>query len=219
MNCRQVEAKLADWSADNLPDSFCEELRNHLRQCPPCAQHWAQFQQTLHVVSASTQPCCSTARSHAMWRCCEEHIQKKVEGERLSRQAAIRPWWQFSPRVGLASLVGACSVLLAVSLTPSRLLRHDSSLADRATTLQSTTVQVQAPQNSGASRDEWIRFTLPPAQASPFINHHVAMAFDPFADHVASTLISDVATNSTEEAPQAIAVAQTSSPTTKTVRP
>ena len=184
MNCRQVEAKLADWSADNLPDSFCEELRGHLRQCPSCAHHWNEFQHSLHVVSTSSQPCCSAERSHAMWQCCEQHIQKKVESERLNRNA--RSWWQLSPRLGLASLAGAFAVLIAVSLVPTKMLRHESSKPP---------VPVAVPQNTNAPRDEWIRFTLPPSQASSFINHHAAMAFDPFADHVASTLISDTATN------------------------
>ncbi len=204
MDCRQVEAKLADWSAHNLPDSFCEELRDHLRQCPPCTQHWNEFQQTLHTVSSSTQPCCSAERSRAMWQCCEQHIQKKIETERLTRHEKSRAWWQLSPRFGFASLAGAFAVLIAVSVMPSSLLRHNNSTQP---------VPISVPQTISSPRDEWIRFSLPPAQASPFINHHAAMAFDPFADHVASTLISDVATNPTSDAPSASLVSELSTDT------
>lgn len=200
MNCRQVEAKLADWSADKLPDSFCEELSEHLRQCPPCAHHWDEFQHSLHVVSTSSQPCCSAERSRAMWQCCEQHIQKKVESERLNNNA--RPWWQLSPRLGLASLAGAFVVLIAASLVPTSVLHRNAPKPP---------VPVVASQNTTAPRDEWIRFTLPPSQASPFINHHAAMAFDPFADHVTSTLISDTATSPETDASGAVPVAQLSS--------
>jgi hypothetical protein len=63
------------------------------------------------------------------------------------------------------------------------------------------TPQNDAPAPSWAANEagtpaQFIRFDRPPAAASPLINHHSAMAFDPFADHVGSTLVSYSATAS-----------------------
>ncbi len=203
MNCRQVEAMLADWSADNLPVSSCEELQVHLRQCPPCAQEWKLFQEHLHLVSSTTQPCCSAERTRAMWRQCERHIEKKVKTQSLNRQVSAKAWWQLSPRFGFATLAGAFVILIAVSLTPASWLRGSS-----ASNSGRPTSTVAAP------REEWVRFTQPPLQASAFINHHTTMAFDPFADHVASTLISDAATNFSANDVNVIPVAETSTDVT-----
>jgi len=209
MNCRQVEEKLADWSADNLPEHSCNELKAHLQQCPPCAHHWNEFQQTITLASTSSQPLPSPEKSQEMWRCCERYLAEKAErerkeqrntsGTRLQATAPASSWWNINPRWGWASLAGAFVVLAAVGLAPQKTTRS----AVEATVPVRTGVSV-APL-SAQPREEWIRFTLPPAQASPFINHHTAMAFDPFADHVASTLISDAATDaSTQAVPMAV---------------
>ena len=186
MNCRQVEAKIADWSADNLPQSCCDEMRAHIEACPSCARRWVEFQATLQHVSTSTQPLLSPEKSRAMWACCEEHIADK-NATSASRSAPMQnaprnSWWQIQPRWGWFSLAGACAVLGAVWLAPASMLNR--------------TEPTRIAQNKTfAPRDEWVRFSVPPAQASSFINHHTAMAFDPFADHAASTLVSDAATN------------------------
>lgn len=199
MNCRQVEEKLADWSADNLPEHSCNELKEHLHQCPPCARHWNEFEQTITTVSTSSQPVLPPEKSQEMWRCCERYLAEKAERERnaqrneqrdvqSARSKTVAPassWWNINPRWGWASLAGALVVLAAAGLVPQNAQRPVVETSSSAPTNTSNT----------APREEWIRFTLPPAQASPFINHHASMAFDPFADHVATTLISDAATS------------------------
>lgn len=209
MNCRQVEAKLADWSADNLPETFCAELREHLRQCPPCAECWAEFEKTLKVVSNAPQPVLTREQSLAMWRCCEEHMQQKAAQERSGRVAQYeskRAWWNIAPRWGWTAFAGACAVLAAAYFAP-----------------------ISSPQNSDVTpdktriakvpRDEWIRFSVPPAQAASFINHHTTMAFDPFSDHTTSTLISDAATNNSPDETVVIPVADVSTQTAPSTNP
>ena len=209
MNCRQVEEKLADWSADNLPERSCSELQEHLQQCSPCAHHWNEFQQTVTTVSTSSQPLLSPQKSQEMWRCCERYLAEKAERERNEQRnvqstrskpdAAAFSWWNINPRWGWASLAGAFVVLAAAGLAPQNITRPTNEVsAPIRVAVSDKPLRVEP-------REEWIRFTLPPTQASPFINHHAAMAFDPFADHVASTLISDAATNvSTQAVPIAV---------------
>lgn len=191
MNCRQIEEKLADWSADNLPEPSCDELQAHLQQCPPCARHWNEFQTVLTFVSTASQPVLPPEKTQEMWSCCERYLNEKIERERKGNFKVIEPtraWWQISPRWGWASLAGAFAVLAVAGLTPQNSTRP-------LVTEAPSNVQTQITNRSIEPREEWVRFTLPPDQASPFINHHTTMAFDPFADHVASTLISDTATN------------------------
>jgi hypothetical protein len=180
MDCREVKNGLADLSAEALPSVTCEELRRHLQECPPCAREWENLQHTLFTVSTTPQQLLSAEQSRLMWARCARHIEDKIERERL---AAQRPaWWQWSrsPAMGWASLGGALAVLAGVwLLAPS-------------TPQNSATQPLLA--NTDEPRAEWIRFNTPPRVASKFINHHTAMAFDPFSDHVGVTLVSDSAT-------------------------
>jgi hypothetical protein len=81
------------------------------------------------------------------------------------------------PRWGWAALAGSVAVLAAVWFSTPQNNASPTNLA--ADNLPEGTL---------------IRFERPPSAASPFINHHSAMAFDPFADHVGSTLVSHSAT-------------------------
>jgi hypothetical protein len=179
MDCREVKKGLADLSAEALPSVTCEELRRHLQECPPCAREWELLQHSLFTVSTTPQQLLSAEQSRLIWERCARHIEDKIERERL---AAQRPaWWQWArnPVVGWASLGGALAVLGGVWLL--------------APSSQNPAPPVVAL-NTEAPRTEWISFNTPPREASPFINHHTAMAFDPFSDHVGVTLVSDSAT-------------------------
>lgn len=200
MDCRQVEAKLADWSAENLSQPTCAEIKAHLRACPDCAQNWALFERTLIITSTSSQPLLSAERSRAMWQCCERHIQQKksaeinarstVQPRNMSSTRTVGAWWQITPRFGWVSLVGATAILAFVGLAPRNLLRP-------APVRVAQNLRVEPSESE--PREEWVQFAAPPTQASSFINHHTTMAFDPFADHVASTLVSDAATNNASQ--------------------
>jgi hypothetical protein len=117
----------------------------------------------------------------------EKTEKKRLEAQRPALwRSPLGQWMSTQPKWGWAALGGSLAVLGAVwFLTP-----------------QNNT----APSNFGGanmSEGTFIRFERPPSAASPFINHHSAMAFDPFADHVGSTLVSYSATSSQSDAASA----------------
>ena len=175
MDCRQAQSRLADLSAEHLSSSSATELRAHLVQCPQCDQEWQVFQETLLILSVSTQPLPSQQQSRVMWDVCLQKVAEQVEQQRAERPA-LWGWARRQPRWGWAAVGSAIAVFGGVWwLAP-----HEET----------------APAQFAASPDivQRISFERPPANASPLINHHVAMAFDPFTDHVGSTLISYSAT-------------------------
>lgn len=183
MNCREVHEKIADYSADALPESEAQNIQSHFEKCPPCQEEYQLFHDTMLSLSTASQPLLRPEKSQEMWRCCARHIAEKTERERLSNtNRASRSWFR-APWLGWASLATSCAVLGAVWF----------SNAQNVAQLQGAPVQValENPAQNGAS--EWVSFQSPPSVAAPYINHHTLMAFDPFSDRVGSTLVADIA--------------------------
>lgn len=197
MNCQRAKSSFATLSVEEMTSPSMRELQEHLAQCPPCQREWHIFQQTLLIVSTTSQPILSAERSQVMWqecaRCCMEQTEKKrLEAQRPALwRSPFGQWMSTQPKWGWAALGGSLAVLAAVWFSTPQNNAATTSVA--ASDLPAGTL---------------IRFERPPSAASPFINHHSAMAFDPFADHVGSTLVSYSAT-----APQSDAAAVSSSAT------
>ncbi len=177
MDCREAQTSLADMSAEQLTPQVQKQIEAHFADCPPCLEEWRLFQATLSTVSQATQPMPSTEQSRAMWQACEKSWMERVERERAGRGSAAMPsgsplgrWLRAQPIWGWASLGGALAVLGGVWMSGA------------------PEAQPVAP--AAPATFQMIRFEQPPSGASPILNHHSVMAFDPFADHVATTLAS-----------------------------
>lgn len=180
MDCRKAQDHFALWSIEESDLECCEELKQHLNQCPPCAQEWKQFRQTLFAVSTTTQTLPDSHCSHAMWNTCLQQIMNKTEQERLTENACGGFWQQWfgsQPTWGWAALGGAAVVFGAVWF---------GAPAQNPPSTQLNTATLPSP---------YARFERPPLDSTPFINHHTAMAFDPFNDHVGTTMVSHGSTS------------------------
>ena len=179
MDCRHAISQIAALSADDLPASSIAELRAHLAECLGCREEWELFQSTRLVVSTVSQPVPTAECTERMWQACFQEVHVRIEQQRLKEQGAEqRPrmlnWLMLQPRWGWVALGGAVVVLGGVWLLPAQ--------------------DVQGPDGRIPDKRPDVRFTLPPEGTSPLVNHHAATMFDPFTDHVGSTLVSYSAT-------------------------
>jgi hypothetical protein len=174
MDCRQAQSSLADLSAEQLPSSSVSELHSHLEHCPECHREWQLFQVMLITLSSSTQALPSQQQSEEMWNACLQKWMEQVEEQRAAQRSSLWDWVRRQPRWGWAALGGAVAVFGGIWMFSP----HDDP-------------SELPPTPPGVT---WIRFDTPPAIASSLVNHHSAMAFDPFTDHVGSTLVSYSAT-------------------------
>lgn len=183
MDCRQAKTSLADLSAEQLTPELQKQIEAHFADCPPCLDEWHLFQATLSTVSQATQPMPSSQQSREMWMACEKSWMERVEGERAARHSSLGSWLRVQPVWGWASLGGALAILAGVWVTPG---------APQPQSTVAPTPSFSASSVPAASPDtlRMIRFKQPPPSISPLLYHHSVMAFDPFADHVATTLVS-----------------------------
>lgn len=192
MNCREAHKKLADLSADTLPSTEAQDLKQHLDKCSPCLKEWHLLHITIHCLSTATQPLLHQAQSQQIWHHCLSHIEEKTERERLLKKrneysASVKTSWFRAPWLGWATLATSFAVLGAVWFFPS---------SKNVVTPNPTTNTVASFPNNSNGQTEWVSFQMPPAAASPYINHHALMAFDPFSDRVGTTLVADTAAES-----------------------
>jgi hypothetical protein len=158
-------------------------LREHLAKCPPCLEEWRRFESTLFIVSTVSQPLLNSEQTDQIWQACFQEVHGRIEQRRLQKQGVKqRPpllnWLTLQPRLGWAALGSAVLVLVGVwFLAPQT---------------------VQSPDNINGPlpsiRQANVTFEMPPEGTSPLVNHHAATMFDPFTDHVGSTLVSYSAT-------------------------
>jgi hypothetical protein len=178
MDCRQALAQLGDLSAEGLPVRSAQEIIAHMEQCPECEKEWELFRKTLFLASTTTQPLLTAQQSQQIWGVCLQKIIEKTEAERTTVRSPFLGWFTGQPRLGWAALGGAIAVFGSVwAFTP-----HGS--APRTPT---TIAQFDTSTN-------FVRFENPPRNTAALVNNHAAMAFDPFNDHVGSTLVSYSAT-------------------------
>lgn len=195
MDCREAKTSLADLSAEQLTPDLQKQIETHFADCPPCLEEWRLFQATLSTVSQTTQPIPAPRQSREMWLACEKSWTERVERERLQASqpafwsSPLGRWVRLQPAWGWASLGGALAVLSGVWLMDAQ---------------DVPTTDIIVPRPSTELR--MIRFEQPPSVASSMLDHHAIMAFDPFADHVATTLVSySTPSASTPSAPSASA--------------
>lgn len=103
-------------------------------------------------------------------------------------RAGLWSWAALQPRWGWAAVGGALVVLGSVwwfTPEPAAPTPPKGVLVLRS---------LPAPGQESAETGRLVSFEPPPPLASPLINHHAAMSFDPFTDHVGSTLVSYSAT-------------------------
>lgn len=200
MDCKKAQDKLAEMSADCCAEATLQELRAHLKECPPCLEEWRHFERTLLVVSTATQPVPSPQQTQAMWSACCERIYAQVERERLTQSAkrsARGGWMSGHSAWSWMALGGALAALGGALLLPTAQPDVAPSTTASTTSSPSVTRFVELPSaDATASRIASAQFGTPPDEAALFINHHAAMAFDPFADHVGTTLVSYSASGS-----------------------
>jgi hypothetical protein len=203
MTCRECLEKIADLSADDVAASSAQTMLDHLESCPQCQREWSIFEHTLFVVSTTSQPLPAPQASDAMWQGCCDHIFNKVETQRGKGPSLYR-WAARQPRWGWVSLGGALAILGATWV----LAPHEDTLDVLANGVPSQVVAVNSQAGLG-SPGPLITFERPPAGASGLVNHHSAMATDPLADNVGSTMVSYSATAPTT----ATATTSTTAPT------
>lgn len=177
---KAAQALLPDFSAGCL-DADCEAaVKEWLEKCPECRQEWKSIQATMHALSATPPVDLTDEDSRLMWQSCREQLFDQIESNRLAAQnPSIWNWFTAQPRWGWAALGGAVAILGSVLLSP------DAGQEPTRPQLAATTAQPV----------DLVMFRrTPPPVASELVNHHTAMAFDPFTDHVGSTLVSYSAT-------------------------
>jgi hypothetical protein len=190
MTCRDCLGKFSALSADDISATSAAAIHDHLLACPQCQGEWVLFERTLIVLSTSTQPLPSAQASEQMWQSCADHVFKKVENRRTARRSGLLGWMTQQPRWSWASLFVALTILGAAWLFAP----HDEAfnvLTDGVNTVWRNSDTSHAGFGPGAL----VTFQRPPAATSGLINHHSAMAADPFADNVGSTLASYSATS------------------------
>ena len=193
MKCRQAQSRLAVYSAENLSDKELAALCEHLDKCPECHREWVVLQSTLITLSTTSQPLLSRETSDKMWQCCEERLRRRAQQTALgiapaplatrdagynAAAAGSTMWnWIFQPQVGWAALGAAVAIFGSVLfLTPSQ--PDEQPLTYEGPSVPATQVAFEAP----------------PEGTQPLVNHHAAMAIDPFTDRVGTTLVSYSAT-------------------------
>lgn len=177
---RQAQALLPDFSAGCL-DADCEAaVREWLEKCPECRSEWQSIQATMQLLSSTDHAPLTEEQSRRMWHCCREQIFEKTEANRLAAQnPAFWNWFKTQPRWGWAALGGAVAILGSVLLSPEN--AQEQSQPQFVVSVPTVEPQLKL-------------FRRPSPVASEMVNHHAAMAFDPFTDHVGSTLVSYSAT-------------------------
>jgi hypothetical protein len=206
MDCRSARNRLAALSAEQLSVRSLAALQQHLDHCPSCRREWEYFQYTLLVVSTTSQPLLTREDSDRMWQQCRQKLQAQqqtgshtaplVDASARRRsgylaqppRAGLWSWAALQPRWGWAAVGGALVVLGSVwwfTPEPAAPTPPKGVLVLRS---------LPAPGQESAETGRLVSFEPPPPLASPLINHHAAMSFDPFTDHVGSTLVSYSAT-------------------------
>ena len=196
MNCHRVQSQLAALSAGQLAPGECAALEEHCAACPACRREWEAFQDTLLLLSSLSQPLPSADCSTQMWRACAEEIFVRVEEVRTKSGKTPSSFWDATlgwarqqPRWGWVALGGAVAIFgsvwwLAPNGTPATVAEAPAD--------GGPLVLIAAPRNTAQSATR-APFASLPATASAAVNYHAAMSFDPFVDHVASSLVSSSA--------------------------
>ena len=200
---RHALMELISYGVEELSNEDAAQLLSRVHECPECAGQWVLFEKTYTVLSQTGETEVSVERSQKMWLACVEHAQHKVHSAAKSEVLPVSSHRESSPREGdrrpsFASrfaprwlgalnprfefaLAGAAALILAASL----LFSPSSS---------SQTTKVAALPSVPQSLTRPVSFKNPPRATTGMLDYHSTMAFEPFSDHVAPTLVSFTAT-------------------------
>lgn len=210
MNCHQVQSQFAALSAGELPSGEGAALKSHCIGCSSCRRAWEDFQNTLHLLSTLSQPLPSDEASRQMWSVCAEEIFQRIEERRvapLSFRERTFGWLGQQPRWGWAALGAAVAIFGSVwILAPDETPQNG---AIEAGLNGGPIMRIGAPgamPNPFDAMPVRVRFEPAPAGTSGAVDYHAAMSFDPFVDHVGSSLVSSAV--SSDVFPHAVSPAQ-----------
>ncbi|HEX9998203.1 MAG TPA: hypothetical protein VGB45_13770 [Abditibacterium sp.] len=202
---RHALMELISYGVEELSNEDAAQLLSRIHECPECTGQWVLFEKTYTVLSQSGETEISVERSQKMWLACVEHAKHKApaltesevlpgsshsdsslrEGDRRrSTYPQSTSGWlgalknAFSPRLSY-SLAAAATLVLAASLFFSPRPSGETSVAALPALPQAATA---------------ISFQTPPHATTGMLDYHSTMAFEPFSDHVAPTLVSFTAT-------------------------
>jgi len=184
-----------EWTAQHTA-----ALRNVVDACPHCSREWSFFQQSILIVSTTSQILPSPDQTRLMWQTCSTQIrlhptERGVEPRVLisnptaSDTAAGKvsaPFWSGwfvqQPALGWAALGAAGAIFLGVWL-----------LTPETSDVEPPMVAV-APlpelQNANDLEALSVSYQRPPAMASALVNNHSMMSSGPFSNYVGGSLVS-----------------------------
>jgi hypothetical protein len=127
MNCATVQSKICELSVDNLSARDASSMLAHFAACPSCQECWEEYQQTMFILSTSTQPIPGGKQTQQMWLHCQQRITESEIDSRYSTPArtALRHsihetagnnllgWFGGQPRWSWIALGGAMAILAA----------------------------------------------------------------------------------------------------------
>jgi hypothetical protein len=139
------------------------------------------------ALSSLAQPLPSAQTSAQMWGVCSDAWHARIEEQRLSSASfweRTLGWARHQPRWGWAALGAALAIFGSVwMMSPG----SDPQNAFAEIPADGGPVMAIGEPNSA------VRFARPPATAAAAVNYHTSMSFDPFVDHVGSSLVSSSA--------------------------
>ncbi len=214
---RHALMELISYGVEELSSEEAAHLMSRVHECTECTGQWVLFQKTYTVLSQSGKTEVSVERSQQMWLACVEHAQHKKpaiaqshgrsevvpvsfrsdssqrEGDR--RISSPSPTWLQTLRDNFASrlpyaLAGGAFALLTVAYFAAPNVPNPAPDQMPRVSLQAP---IQAPLQNTLSLAT-SNFQAPPRATTGMIEYHSAMGFEPFSDHLTSTLVSTSAT-------------------------
>lgn len=193
-------------------------MLTHFATCTSCQQCWEEYQQTMFVLSTSTQPIPGASRSQQMWSHCQQRIIESEIDSRYSSpaRAALRNsinqtagnsvwnWIGGQPRWGWIALGGAMAALAGAWFVTT-----PAPAPDPGNSASITTAQLFAPSHinnvdyppAPATNSTPLGlpsfdtssptvFAAPTPPTSQFVAHHSTMNENPLQDAASSSVVS-----------------------------
>lgn len=187
----------------------------HFATCPSCQECWEEYQQTMFVLSTSTQSIPGASRSQQMWNYCQQRITESEIDSRYSTPArtalrnsinetagsSLRNWVGGQPRWSWIALGGAMAILAGTWFVTNP--TSDPSNSTPITSAQlfapSHLNQVEYPPAPVSNKTPLglpsydasspTIFEAPAVPASQFVDHHSIINENPLQDMASSSVV------------------------------